>query len=139
MRKQSGFTLIELMITVTVVAILASIAVPSYTDYVTRGRIPEATSTLSDMRVRMEQFFQDNLTYVGAPICATLPTASNFTFSCPTQTATAFTLRATGTGSMAGFVYTVNQNGGRATTSVKTGWGPTSTTCWVVRKGGACS
>jgi type IV pilus assembly protein PilE len=137
-RKQSGFTLIELMITVTVVAILASIAVPSYTDYVTRGRIPEATSALADMRVRMEQFFQDSSTYVGAPICATLPTATNFTFLCPVQTATTFTLSATGTGSMTGFVFTINQNGARATTGVKSGW-TANNTCWVARKNGACS
>ena len=70
MNKQSGFTLIELMIVVAIVGILATIAYPSYTDYVIRGRIPDATSGLAAKRVQMEQFFQDNRTYVGAPACA---------------------------------------------------------------------
>ena len=65
MRKQSGFTLIELMITVVVVAILAAIAVPSYRDYILRGKVAEATSTLSTLRLGMEKWFSDNRTYVG--------------------------------------------------------------------------
>ena len=72
MRNMSGFTLIELMIAVVVVAILTAIALPSYQEYVTRGKITEATSNLADMRVKLEQFFQDNRTYVGA--CAAGPT-----------------------------------------------------------------
>ena len=63
MRSNSGFTLIEVMITVAIVAILAAIAVPSYNEYVQRARITEATSNLSDMRNKMEQYFQDNRTW----------------------------------------------------------------------------
>ena len=56
---------------------------PAYTDYVVRGKIPEATSNLATKRVQMEQFFQDNLTYAGAPACNTDSSASQyFTFSC---------------------------------------------------------
>jgi type IV pilus assembly protein PilE len=51
-----GFTLIELMITVAVVAILTAIAFPSYTEYVRRGRIAEAVSALATTRVRLERF-----------------------------------------------------------------------------------
>ena len=64
MKAQSGFTLLELMIVVVVVAILASIAYPAYTDYIIRSRIPEATSTLATKRIQMEQWFQDNRTYL---------------------------------------------------------------------------
>lgn len=61
-RADGGFTLIEVMIAVAVVAILAAPALPSYRDYVTRGNIPEATSRLLTKQVQMEQWFQDNRT-----------------------------------------------------------------------------
>ncbi len=59
----SGFTLIEMMITVAIVAILASVALPSYSEYVLRSKTEEATSGLAELRVRMEQYFQDNRKY----------------------------------------------------------------------------
>lgn len=142
-RLKSGFTLIEVMITVAIVAIIAAIAVPSYRDYVIRGRIPKATNNLSDMRVRMEQWFQDNRTYVGTCVVNTLAARpaddADFTYTCnPAPTATTYTIVATGVGQMAGFVYTIDQSNVRATTSLPTGWGATNAGCWVVKKGGAC-
>ena len=62
--KTSGFTLIEVMITVVIVAILAAVALPSYRNYQYRGKIPDAVSNLSAKRVKMEQYFQDNKTYL---------------------------------------------------------------------------
>lgn len=142
--QASGFTLIELMITVAIVAILASIALPAYNDYVTRGRLTEAISNLADMRVKLEQHFQDNRTYVGACAANTvapLPTGQHFTFTCPTLTATTFTVQATGRAgtSIAGFTYTIDQANTRRTTATPTGWGTAPVECWVVRKGGGCS
>jgi len=135
---RSGFTLIEVMITVAIVGILAAVAMPAYTDYITRGRIPEATAGLSERQVRMEQFFQDNRTYVSALPCASF-TAKHFTFSCDSATATAFALVATGTGTMAGFKYSVDQSGAKKTEAVPTGWSlPTPNDCWVTKKGGVC-
>ena len=55
MRCARGFTLIELMITVAVIAVLSAIALPSYTDYVTRSKLAEAYAHLADLRVKMEQ------------------------------------------------------------------------------------
>jgi len=73
MRSSRGFTIIEVMIVVVIIAILASVAIPSYVDYITRSKIQEATSTLLSQRVKMEQFFQDQRTYVGSG--ATVPPA----------------------------------------------------------------
>ena len=70
-RTQRGFTLIELMVTVAIIAVLAAIAVPNYRDYVTRGKLVEASAGLSDARVKMEQYFQDNRTYPGGCVTAT--------------------------------------------------------------------
>jgi len=136
MKKQPGFTLIEVMIVVAIVAILSAVAMPAYTDYVVRGKIPEATSTLAIKRVQMEQFFQDNRTYVGAPACTADSTTSQFfDFSCAVQTATAYTLQGVGKTSMLGFTYTINESNVKATAAVPTGW-TANATCWVTKKGG---
>jgi type IV pilus assembly protein PilE len=139
MKAQHGFTLIEIMIVVAIVGILAMIAVPSYNDYVVRGKIPDATSNLATKRVQMEQFFQDNRTYVGASACtADTGISQNFNFSCsPAPTQTTYTLQALGKGSMTGFTYTINEQNAKATTAAPTGW-TGSATCWVTKKGGIC-
>lgn len=140
-RHSSGFSLIELMIVVAIIGILTAVAMPSYTSYVTRGRIPDATSNLATKRVQLEQYFQDNRTYVGAPACDSDTTSSTyFNFECTVENADAFTLRAQGKGAMSGFTYTVDQSNARATTidvGAPSGW-TGSTTCWITSKGGAC-
>lgn len=137
-RRPAGFTLIEVMVTVAIVAILAAVAVPQYRDYVSRGRIPDATSGLAAKQVQLEQYFQDNRTYVNAPACASDTTSSKFfTFSCTSSSATAYVLAATGKSSMTGFTYTVNQASAKATSAVPTGW-TSSASCWVVKKDGSC-
>jgi type IV pilus assembly protein PilE len=131
MKTENGFTLIELMITVAVIGILLKIALPAYTDYVKRGKLVEGTSTLSDGRVKMEQFFQDNRTYVGGPTPAN---TTNFTYATSNLALTTYTITASGIGSLLGFSYTINETNTKAST---TPWG-NSTTCWVNKKGGAC-
>ena len=140
MKRFDGFTLIELMIVVAIVAILASVALPAYSDYVTRGRIPEATSGLAAKRVQMEQWFQDERTYVGAPACVQ-QTIGLFTFKCnPDPTASTFVLEAVGSDSMSGFTYTVNQADVKTSTITATGigWTGSSASCWITKKDGSC-
>ena len=62
-KKQAGFTLVELMIAVVVIAILAMVAIPAYNDSVTKGRRADAKSTLTTIAARQEQFFMDNKRY----------------------------------------------------------------------------
>lgn len=137
-----GFTLIEVMIVVAIVAILAAIALPAYSDYVTRGKLVDGTNALASLRARMEQYYQDNRTYADSgsfsPPCKSAGTAGTFTISCDVDAST-YTVTATGSGTTEGFTYTIDQDGGMATTALPTGWGDTSSTCWVIRKGGACS
>ena len=140
-----GFTLIEVMVAVAIVAIVATVAYAAYTDYIMRSKISEAVAQLSDMRVKMEQFFLDNRTYVGACAAGTVaplpasPQVKYFTFTCPTLTATTYTVTATGVAAqgMNGFVYTIDQANNRATTGVPTGW-TAATNCWTLKKDGSC-
>lgn len=132
-KDQRGFTLIELMVVVAIIGILASIAMPSYTDYVRRGKAAEATSTLANLRVQIEQYYQDNRTYVGFNCNSTL---KNFTYSCTTQTATAYTLNAAGNSAegMGSFQFTIDQDNARTSKFDSA----TSVNCWATKKGGSC-
>jgi type IV pilus assembly protein PilE len=143
---QSGFTLIELMIVVVVIAILSAIAIPSYSDYILRGRLTDATNALAAMQAQMERYFQDERTYKSVgnihPPCASPPKVGSFTLSCdnPAPDDSTYTVAATGSGQTQGFVYTINQQGVRATLS--TGWRGTADACasaWIVKKGQPCN
>jgi type IV pilus assembly protein PilE len=142
MKLARGFTLIELMIAVAIVAILATIALPSYQDYVRRGQLTEGTGGLADYRVKMEQFFQDNRTYVGGGLgnCGATPSGglSKFALTCA-ATATTFTATMTGSGALTtGFTYTVDQSNAKAATVTGvSGWSGNAS-CWVTKQGGIC-
>lgn len=146
-RAAAGFTLIEVMITVAIVAILAAIALPSYRDYVARGRIAEATNLMADTRARLEQFYQDNRHYgsTDAACGVAMPVSATFDFTCnwgagaaPFETNQAYLITATGRNGMAGFVYTIDHRGTRRTTALPAGWGAVPSNCWITRRGDAC-
>ena len=141
MKVQTGFTLIELMIVVAVIGILTAIAMPAYSNYVIRGKVPDATSNLANKKVLMEQNYQDNRTYVGGAACNNDTTSSPyFTFACAT-TATTFTITATGVSSMAGFSYTIDESNTKTSAIIAPApsqWISSSASCWITKQGGQC-
>jgi len=145
-RPPRGFTLIEIMITVAIVAVLAAIALPNYRDYVLRGQLTDAQNGLAVMRANMERFYQDNRTYasVGSFTSPCMVAAANrvvgsFQLRCnPDPTATAFTLEAVGSGPTNGFTFKVDQQNQRSTTVTGvTGWNSCAND-WVTKKGQTC-
>lgn len=100
-----GFTLVELMITVAIIAILASIALPSYQSHITEMRRTSAQACLLELVQFTERYYSNGMTYVGA----TLPTtecrtslATHYTFAyATTPTATAYAITATAAGGQA--------------------------------------
>lgn len=135
-RRELGFTLIEVMIVVAIVAILAAIALPSYSAYVSRSRVPAALDALGSYYTRMEQRYQDTGNYANSGNCAVaLPTATHFTVTCAlSNSGQGFTATATGSGTMNGYTYTINHQGARATTAHPKG---SNTSCWTTR-GSTC-
>ena len=134
-KRTSGFTLIELMITVACIAILAGVAYPSYLGMISKGRRADAKSALLDVAQRMERFYTERSTYVGASLGATGIYAATsaqgyYTLAITAQSASAFTITATPTGAQAGDgcgTYSYNQAGAK---SVGGGATLTSATCW---------
>jgi type IV pilus assembly protein PilE len=140
MSRTTGFTLVELMIVVAVIAIIAAVALPAYNDYTLRGKVTEATSGLSELRLRAEKWYADNRAYNAAPgFNQVITGARYFAFACVTA-ANTFTCTATGNAAqgMSGFSYTVDQaNAKTSTFTGLSGWN-NSTTCWVTKKGETC-
>ena len=139
---QSGFTLIELMITVTIIGILASIALPSYTNYVKSGNAQEAPSNLLAMKTQAEQYYADNPAkgYKDFP-CTTPASAKMFAYVCTYSPVTVpqntFKITATGISgkNIANWTYSIDQSGVRASSGID---GASSTTCWITRSNGSC-
>ena len=150
-RSALGFTLVELMVVVAIIGILFGVALPNYKDYVRRGSLSEATSALSDYRIKMEQYYQDNRNYGGAA-CADGASApawnnfvpgghKNFTYACtPSAAGQSYTIKATGvTGTPAAghvFVLTSNAASPFATETFK-GTAVSDKPCWLL-KGDEC-
>lgn len=132
-----GFTLIEVMVTVAIVAILASIAMPAYTAYIQRSRVPAGLDALQSYFTRMEQRFQDSGSYANAAACAVaVPVAQNYTLSCAISGGgTGYTATATGSGTLSGYAYTINSTGTRTTTAHPKG--APAGNCWSI-KGATC-
>ena len=135
--KLRGFTMIEVMIGLAIVAILAAISVPSYSDYMRRSRLSSAFEQLGTFRMRMEQSYQDNNNYgTGGNCTLSAPAATSyFQYSCAlTNSGQGFTATATGTGQMSGYTFTTDASGSNATTAFPRG-SSLPAPCWWTRVG----
>lgn len=98
-RRQTGVTLVELMIAVAIVAILTAIAYPSYQRYVARTHRDAAAACMSQVAQRLERFYTANMNYTGAPTAA-LPCQQEgnlnlrYTISVSASTASTYTIQA---------------------------------------------
>jgi type IV pilus assembly protein PilE len=152
MQRQSAFTLIELMVTIAIIAILAGIALPSYTQYVLRGKLVEGHTNLLAMRTKMEMYFQDNRSYVGACVAwtsAALPgSLKHFDFKpedCtipvpvpPDPPQYRIVARGKAGTDLAGLALSIDQANVRRTESVPAGWTLPAGNCWITKKSGEC-
>lgn len=139
--ESRGFTLIELVIAMAVIALLAAVAYPSYTAYARRGKIAVALGELSTARVKLEQYYADNRNYGStATTCPVpMPSAEGFGFSCSwgsTSNSQSFVITAGGVNSMAGYSYTVNQRDEHRTVQFE--GAAVNAPCWLKKKGDAC-
>lgn len=104
MKKQFGFTLIELMITVVIIGILAAIAVPSYQSYMLKGRRASAQSHLMDIAQRQQQYLLDARSYAATLSALNMTTPSDvsayyaITIAAAADTPPTFTITATPSG-----------------------------------------
>ncbi|SMP63939.1 type IV pilus assembly protein PilE [Desulfonatronum zhilinae] len=104
-----GFTIIELLVVVAILAILAAIAIPQYTKYVTNARRADGKTALVEAAQRMERHFTNNHTFgvidSGNYTGATIPAESEsgyYALEVTVANATAFTIQATAQGKQAG-------------------------------------
>jgi type IV pilus assembly protein PilE len=133
-RHQEGFTLIELMITVAVVAILAAVAYPSYLNSVRKSHRADAKTALTTAAQQMERYMTENGKYTGASAGTTFSATSEngyytLSFAKGYPTSTTFKIQAVPTGSQASDscgTFTIDEMGTRDVT----GGTLTASDCW---------
>lgn len=144
MKASTGFTLIELMVTVAIIGIMAGIAYPSYQDSVMKSRRRDAQGALLGLANAMERHFTEANSYLGAADDDGVPLAAVFPSQSPVEggtaaynlfvtaaTATTFTLQATRTGAQSSDKcgnLTLTNTGARGIASANTGI--TVADCW---------
>lgn len=93
--RTGGFTLIELMIVVAVIAILAAIAFPAYGIYVERAQVSDGKSGLLQAAQRMERCYTSNMSYANCAIANDSP-EGYYSLAVTNADATTFLITATG-------------------------------------------
>ncbi|MGR8935253.1 MAG: type IV pilin protein [Gammaproteobacteria bacterium] len=132
-RQIAGFTLIELMIVVTLLAILAAFAVPSYRDYVYKGRRADAKAALTTLSLAEEKWRANNPSYTGtiADIGSTTSSDGYYTLSILSANDTTYQLQAAPTGKQADDKcgsFRIDQDGTKTLSGNASGYDVA--TCW---------
>ena len=119
--RSRGFSLIELMVTVAIVAVLAAIALPSYRRYVLQGNRTDAIKALAFYQQALERCYSQNFTYAACAQIPAMPVATTdgyYSITLPTLTNTTYTLQATAAGTQASdtqcSTFTITQAGVQA-------------------------
>ena len=79
MKNNGGFTLIELMIVIAIIAILAAIAIPAYQDYTIRTQVSEGSNLVSSAKLAVAQFLDEKGTFPSSNASAGLPPSGSIT------------------------------------------------------------
>jgi len=132
-KTTAGFTLIEVMVTLAIISILAAIALPSYTEYVKKGRRSDAKAGLLNVQMAQEKYRANHISYgtlaqIGVP--ATSPDG-NYTLAVADQSASRYTATATPTGVQTGDKcgnFQINQDGTKSVVSASSGYDAAK--CW---------
>lgn len=126
--RSRGFTLIELLIAMVICGILAAIALPAYSAYVSRSKLRGAQNDLVSLALNMENYYQQQLTYPPAnTTTAATQTAlpgwapsqgASFGYQIQASTASSYTIKATGSGNgLSGYVLTLDSSNNRQQTA----------------------
>jgi prepilin-type N-terminal cleavage/methylation domain-containing protein len=135
-----GFTIIEIMIGVAIVAILGAVALPQYRSFVATSKVPAGLDALSSVSTRMEQYYQDRGNYGNNGTCGNgmvMPTPSNYDqVTCALQAVNGVagqgfkaTVNGSAAGGLGGYTYSVDYRGRRATEAHPKG---ANANCWTV-------
>ena len=100
--KNSGFSLLEIMIVVAIIGIIATVAYPSYQSYISDTYRAQAIADMKRCAMALERFYSNGFTYVGGDGQCTLWSPSDaafaqrqYTLALPTLTPTAYLIQAT--------------------------------------------
>ena len=131
--SQKGFSLVELLVAVTIIGILAAVAIPNYSNYTVESKLKAAHAALMDTRTAFEQSYMDNKVYTCSNI--NLIQASGFTTTC-NSSGQAYTLTAAGNNGtdVAAFTFTVNEQNSKTSSKGAV----TNNGCWATKANGSC-